>query len=62
MQLNMWFSGEIYTADKKFTLPPAVTGVTNMTLSNKGPPLMLDLNTSLFGFAVAGKLSKSLVL
>ena len=31
-------------------------------LSNKGPPLMLDLNSSLFGFAVARKLSKSLVL
>ena len=27
----MWFSGEIYTAGKFFTLPPAVMTVTNIT-------------------------------
>ena len=28
-------NGEIYTADKKFTLPPAVTAVTNSTSADK---------------------------
>ena len=28
---NMLFYGEIYTAGKKFTLPPAVTALTNFT-------------------------------
>ena len=31
MQSNMLFFGEIYTTGKDFTLPPAVTGVTNIT-------------------------------
>ena len=31
MQENMLFSGEIYTAGKIFTLPAAVTVVTNLT-------------------------------
>ena len=31
MRSNMMFSGEIYTTGKNFTLPPAVTGVTNST-------------------------------
>ena len=31
MQENMLFSGEIYIAGKNFTLPPAVTAVTNIT-------------------------------
>ena len=29
-------SGEIYTAGKNFTLPPAVTGVTNSTSEEGG--------------------------
>ena len=31
MQENMLISGEIYTTGKNFTLPPAVTAVTNLT-------------------------------
>ena len=31
MQENMLISGEIYTNGKNFTLPPAVTAVTNIT-------------------------------
>ena len=31
MRENMLFSGEIYTTGKNFTLPPAVTAVTNST-------------------------------
>ena len=35
MQENMLISGEIYTAGKSFTLPPAVTAVTNLTSGGK---------------------------
>ena len=31
MREKMLFSGEIYTTGKYFTMPPAVTGVTNIT-------------------------------
>ena len=31
MQMKMLFSGEIYTTDKIFTLPLAVTAGTNLT-------------------------------
>ena len=30
-QENMLYTGEIYTASKNFTLPPAVTGGTSLT-------------------------------
>ena len=37
MRSNMMFSGEIYTTGKNFTLPPAVTGVTNITSASNQP-------------------------
>ena len=37
MQENMLISEEIYTTGKNFTLPPAVTAVTNSTSADKCP-------------------------
>ena len=44
--VNRVVSGEIYTAGKKFTLPPAVTAVTNIlyNLCSNGPCVCLSLS------------------
>ena len=35
LRADMLISGEIYTTSKNFTLPPAVTAVTNITSAKK---------------------------
>ena len=42
MRENRLFSGEIYTADKMFTLPPVVMVVTNLTSAQS--PSFIDEN------------------